>query len=199
MYRHQSGQGMSVRRVSRPLSKKESLLLSTLSGAGETVFTIEDARAALGETETDVRKLLQRLSRKGWIGRLEGGTITTVPLAVGGGVGRAQGCHCRRAGETLPPGLRHRPAQLRLDRGSAQPDYRRHEPGEASRRRRWVLMSLRHPGTSRQTALTRADVEMCLRLGRVLQQTVCRRTLAAADFRRQRVNGLAWRQMAGSR
>jgi len=55
---------MSVRRVSRPLSEKESLLLSTLSGAGETVFTIEDARDVLGDSEVDVRKLLHRLNRK---------------------------------------------------------------------------------------------------------------------------------------
>jgi predicted transcriptional regulator of viral defense system len=74
---------MSDQPVSRPLSKKESLLLSTLSAAGETVFTIEEARAALGDTEADVRKLLHRLSRKRWIKRLERGTYMIVPLAAG--------------------------------------------------------------------------------------------------------------------
>jgi len=74
---------MSDQSVSRSLSKKESLLLSTLSAAGETVFTVEDARAALGDTEADVRKLLHRLSRKRWIKRLQRGTYMIVPLAAG--------------------------------------------------------------------------------------------------------------------
>jgi predicted transcriptional regulator of viral defense system len=47
------------------------------------VFTIEDARAVLGDTEPDVPKLLHRLNRKHWIKRLERGTYMIVPLAAG--------------------------------------------------------------------------------------------------------------------
>ncbi len=68
---------------SRTLSKRESLLLSSLSADGYTVFTIEDARAVLEDSETDIRKLLHRLNRKRWIKRLERGKYLIVPLAAG--------------------------------------------------------------------------------------------------------------------
>lgn len=61
---------MSEQVLPRTLSEQESLLLSSLSAAGYTVFSIEDARAVLDDSEADVRKLLHRLNRKRWIRRL---------------------------------------------------------------------------------------------------------------------------------
>jgi predicted transcriptional regulator of viral defense system len=74
---------MSDQPVSRTLSEQESRLLSSLSAAGETLFTIDDARDVLKDSETDVRKLLHRLNRKRWIKRLERGTYVIVPLEAG--------------------------------------------------------------------------------------------------------------------
>jgi len=59
---------MTDQPLSRTLSERESLLLSILSAAGESVFTIEDARAALADQEVLVHKLLRRLNRKRWSG-----------------------------------------------------------------------------------------------------------------------------------
>jgi predicted transcriptional regulator of viral defense system len=77
------GKAMSDQSLSRTLSERESLLLSSLSAAGCTVFSIQDARAVLGDRETDIRKLLHRLNRKRWIKRLERGRYLIVPLAAG--------------------------------------------------------------------------------------------------------------------
>jgi len=74
---------MSDQPGSRTLSERESLLLSTLSADGHTLFTVEDARAVLEGSEADVRKLLHRLNRKRWIKRLERGKYLIVPLAAG--------------------------------------------------------------------------------------------------------------------
>lgn len=67
----------------RTLSERESYLLSTLSAAGRTVFTVDDARAVLGAPDASVRKLLHRLHRKRWIRRLERGKYLILPLAAG--------------------------------------------------------------------------------------------------------------------
>jgi predicted transcriptional regulator of viral defense system len=67
----------------RTLSDQESQLLSSLSAAGYSVFTIEDARAVLGDGQIDVPKLLYRLNRKRWIRRVERGKYLIVPLAAG--------------------------------------------------------------------------------------------------------------------
>ncbi len=74
---------MSEQTLPRTLSEQESRLLSSLSAAGDTLFTIADARAALDDSEADVRKLLHRLNRKRWIKRLERGKYLIVPLAAG--------------------------------------------------------------------------------------------------------------------
>ena len=68
---------------SRALGKQESLLLSSLSPAGYTTFTIEDARGVLEDSEINVRKLLYQLNRKRWIKRLERGKYLIIPLAAG--------------------------------------------------------------------------------------------------------------------
>ncbi len=67
----------------RTLSERESYLLSTLSAAGRTVFSVEDARAILGGSDASIRKLLHRLHRKRWIRRLERGKYLVLPLAAG--------------------------------------------------------------------------------------------------------------------
>ena len=63
------------------------MLLSRLAAAGQTLFTVDDARAVLsnaGDTVgVDVLKLLHHLHRKGWIRRLERGTYRIVPLEAG--------------------------------------------------------------------------------------------------------------------
>lgn len=67
----------------RTLGERESRLLSSLSAAGQKVFTIESARAMLSETDANVRKLLHRLHRKRWARRLERGKYLILPLAAG--------------------------------------------------------------------------------------------------------------------
>lgn len=67
----------------RTLSERESYLLSSLSAAGQTVFSVEDARAILGGPDAGVRKLLHHLSRKRWVRRLERGRYLLLPLAAG--------------------------------------------------------------------------------------------------------------------
>jgi predicted transcriptional regulator of viral defense system len=69
--------------LSRTLGEQESRLLTSLSAAGYTVFTIDDARAVLGSEATNVRRLLHQLHRKRWIRRLERGTYLVLPLAAG--------------------------------------------------------------------------------------------------------------------
>jgi predicted transcriptional regulator of viral defense system len=68
---------------SRTLGEQESRLLTSLSAAGYTVFTINDARAVLGSSAANVRKLLHQLHRKRWIRRLERGKYLILPLAAG--------------------------------------------------------------------------------------------------------------------
>ena len=74
---------MSDEAVLRTLGEQEALLLSRLSAEGLSLFTIEDARAVLGDREADVRMLLHRLHRKRWVKRLERGTYLLVPLEAG--------------------------------------------------------------------------------------------------------------------
>ncbi len=74
---------MSNPQPPRTLSERESYLLSSLSAAGRTVFSVEDARAVLGGPDVGVRKLLHRLSRKRWVRRLERGKYLLLPLAAG--------------------------------------------------------------------------------------------------------------------
>ena len=74
---------MSDEYPSRTLGERESRLLSSLSAAGYTVFTIEDARAVLDDSDANVRKTLHRLNRKRWVKRLERGKYLILPLAAG--------------------------------------------------------------------------------------------------------------------
>ena len=67
----------------RTLGEQESRLLTSLSAAGYTVFTIKDARTVLDDSDVKVRKLLHRLHRKRWVKRLERGKYLILPLAAG--------------------------------------------------------------------------------------------------------------------
>ena len=67
----------------RTLSARESLLLSRLSAAGYTVFSIEEASTILDIAGPGLRKLLHRLSDKGWLKRLERGKYLIIPLQAG--------------------------------------------------------------------------------------------------------------------
>ncbi len=67
----------------RSLSPRESRLLSTLAASNQRVFTLADARQALGASEVDVVKMLYRLTFKGWLQRLERGKYRLIPLEAG--------------------------------------------------------------------------------------------------------------------
>lgn len=69
--------------LSRSLGDQESRLLTSLSAAGYTIFTIEDARTFLDSDDVLARKLLHRLYRKGWVSRIERGKYLILPLAAG--------------------------------------------------------------------------------------------------------------------
>ena len=67
----------------RTLGARESYLLSSLSAAGFTVFTVQDATTVLDERPETVHALLSRLAAKGWLERLERGKYLIVPLEAG--------------------------------------------------------------------------------------------------------------------
>lgn len=67
----------------RSLSEQESRLFSTLAAAGQTLFTIEDARQAMRAENADVARLLHRLAAKRWLQRLERGKYRLIPLEAG--------------------------------------------------------------------------------------------------------------------
>ena len=65
------------------MSKRESRLLSAFAAAGQSVFTIEDARRVLGRDEDDAVQILYRLVNKQWLQRLERGKYSVIPLEAG--------------------------------------------------------------------------------------------------------------------
>jgi len=69
--------------TTRTLGSQGAQLLTALSVAGKTVFTVEDARQLLDGDGTLVRKLLYRLEKRGWVQRLERGKYLILPLAAG--------------------------------------------------------------------------------------------------------------------
>ena len=58
-------------------------LLTSLSTAGKTVFTIQEARQILDDDQIQMRQLLYRLEKRGWVQRLERGKYLILPLAAG--------------------------------------------------------------------------------------------------------------------
>lgn len=67
----------------RTLGPTETRLLNRLAADGKVVFSTDQARAALGDTEQNVNKLLYRLAQKRWLLRLEKGKYLLLPLEAG--------------------------------------------------------------------------------------------------------------------
>jgi predicted transcriptional regulator of viral defense system len=67
----------------RTLGKQESRLFDSLSAAGCTLFSVEDARAVLKDSDAGVPNLLHRLNRKRWTKRLERGIYLMIPRRLG--------------------------------------------------------------------------------------------------------------------
>lgn len=67
----------------RTLSERESRWLTTLAAAGMTTFTIDQARALLGDDGNVAPQVLHRLCAKRWLKRLERGKYALIPLEAG--------------------------------------------------------------------------------------------------------------------
>jgi predicted transcriptional regulator of viral defense system len=67
----------------RTLGPTETRLLNRLAADGHVVFSTAQARAALGNGEQDINKLLYQLTRKRWLLRLEKGKYLILPLEAG--------------------------------------------------------------------------------------------------------------------
>jgi predicted transcriptional regulator of viral defense system len=67
----------------RTLGPTETRLLNRLAADGQVVFTTDQARAALGDADQNINKLLYRLTRKRWLLRLEKGKYLLLPLEAG--------------------------------------------------------------------------------------------------------------------
>jgi predicted transcriptional regulator of viral defense system len=65
------------------VGERESLLLTSLMGAGKRVFGLDDAVDVLGGTRGAAKKLLSDLVGKGWAIRLTKGVYLAVPLEAG--------------------------------------------------------------------------------------------------------------------
>ena len=69
--------------TTKTLGAQGARLLTGLSETGKSVFTVEDARRAVGDGDKSVRQLLYRLEKRGWIQRLERGKYLILPLSAG--------------------------------------------------------------------------------------------------------------------
>jgi len=67
----------------RTLGPTETRLLNHLAADGQIIFSTAQARAALGNEEQNVNKLLYQLTRKRWLLRLEKGKYLILPLEAG--------------------------------------------------------------------------------------------------------------------
>jgi predicted transcriptional regulator of viral defense system len=67
----------------RTLSEQESRWLTTLSAAGLAAFTVDQARALLGDDGDAAPQVLHRLCAKRWLKRLERGKYMVIPLEAG--------------------------------------------------------------------------------------------------------------------
>ena len=72
--------GLSTELYRKGLGKKESFLISSLSRDDKQIFTIEDAKAIIGE---NAKNSIYNLVRKKWILKLKRGLYTIVPLDIG--------------------------------------------------------------------------------------------------------------------
>lgn len=69
--------------TTKTLGSQGARLLTALSVAGKTVFTVDEAHQFLDDDRIRVRQLLYRLEKRGWVQRLERGKYLILPLAAG--------------------------------------------------------------------------------------------------------------------
>jgi predicted transcriptional regulator of viral defense system len=69
--------------IRQGLSKRESLLLTTLAGRGKKTFTLQDIVAELGSSHSSAKELAKSLARKKWIIKIRRGIYLIVPLSAG--------------------------------------------------------------------------------------------------------------------
>ncbi|MHB1318476.1 MAG: type IV toxin-antitoxin system AbiEi family antitoxin domain-containing protein, partial [Anaerolineae bacterium] len=67
----------------RSLSDREARLLSALAAGDRQLFTVDDARTALGDDATFAPAILHRLAAKRWLDRIERGRYRLIPLEAG--------------------------------------------------------------------------------------------------------------------
>lgn len=67
----------------RTLGPTETRVLNRLAADGHVIFSTAQARAALGNDNQDINKLLHHLTRKRWLLRLEKGKYLILPLEAG--------------------------------------------------------------------------------------------------------------------
>ncbi len=67
----------------KTLGSQGARLLTALSVAGKTVFTVAEARQFLNDDSARARQLLYRLEKRGWVQRLERGKYLILPLTAG--------------------------------------------------------------------------------------------------------------------
>jgi len=72
-----------TKKTRKGLGKKSALLLSTLSAANKTIFTLDEAVLVLKEKKSSVAKLLYDLTNKNWLFRLSRGNYLILPLEAG--------------------------------------------------------------------------------------------------------------------
>ncbi len=65
------------------LSELEARLLVSLSAAGKTIFSVEDAEEVLKGQKVNIPRLLHTLSKKRWLERLERGRYLILPFEAG--------------------------------------------------------------------------------------------------------------------
>ena len=75
--------GTKSERTRKGLSKKETILLSTLSAKQQNIITINDIEKELDTTYQNARKIASRLNKKGWLDRIESGKYLIIPLDAG--------------------------------------------------------------------------------------------------------------------
>jgi len=72
-----------MEQIKRTLGNIESRLLSTLSSAGKTIFSVKDAQNVTGSSMPATRVILSKLAKKRWLISLSSGKYLIVPLSAG--------------------------------------------------------------------------------------------------------------------
>ena len=74
---------MGETRIAHGLSEREAHLLRSLASTGRDLFTIAQARQALGPDASYAANILYRLAAKRWLQRIERGKYRLIPLEAG--------------------------------------------------------------------------------------------------------------------